>query len=214
MASDDDVKTVLRRYAERAIAVLHQAGHKLPPRSRRDWGWQATGDGSFVFRSFEESGPLLPYDRSGLHSLPEFGGCLDVLRAHPVIGPRLDVLVGSALGALRMDADGIPDRVLISMLSHSDDLAFDEATFGRAADSLISWLTRSEESYSVIAPLSGLVATSTPIALEPGIEIDEMTDDEVANCLAAGLMTGSGAAVWATPELDLVLPFGSETASR
>ena len=145
--------------------------------------------------------PLIPWDLDGLHSIPAFTNCMEALRAHPVIGPRLDTLVGSALGSSRLESDRIPDMVLYSMLPDADALAFEVERFDRAADELIAWLTRRQETYTVIAPLSGLITEANPIVLQAGIEIDEMTDAEVVDALTFGLagdhpaMTGAGQAL-------------------
>jgi hypothetical protein len=190
--ADRDLKTALRRYAERAIETLREAGWSLPPKHSRDWGWRAAEDGFFVYRPMESASELLPYDLRSLHEGPEFAACLDALRAHPVIRERLDTLVGSLFSASRLEAERIPDRVLYRMLRASVELRFSDSDFDAAADELIAWLSRDKAVYTTVAPLSGVTADATPIGLEEGIEIDVMSDEEVINCLTTGIFTGFG----------------------
>lgn len=191
-ATDADVQAACRAYAECAVAYLLDAGHELPPMHARGWGWQPYQEGSFVFRPMEYAERLLPRDAGGAHASAEFAACVDALRDHPVIGERLDGLVGSAFGASRLEAEAIPDRVLYRALADAETLAFDESRVEEAASVVLRWLTRMEERQTVLAPLSGLVADSVPIALESGLEIDAMTDDEAIDCLTVGLIRGAG----------------------
>ena len=161
------LKAAIRAYSVRAVEALSAGGWALPPLDLREWGWQPTGDGAFVFRGIEGAATLLlPLDMEPLHSLPEHAACVGALRGHAVIGPRLDSLVGSPAGLMRLDAADIPDRVLRAILREVEDVVFDEATFNRAAVDLIAWLTRSRASRTVIAPLAGVNAEGMSIATE------------------------------------------------
>jgi hypothetical protein len=191
-AHDADLKRAFREYAVRAIETLQADGWELPPEYTRDSGWQPLGGTSFVYRPYELVEPLVPQNRKSLHSLPEYAACLEALRSHPVVGERLDTLVGSRLSAARLEAEHLPDRVLYAILRDAPDLAFSESSFDRVADELITWLTRKTSIHTTVAPLSGLVVDATPICLEPGIEIDEMTDAEVIDCLTTGILGGVG----------------------
>jgi hypothetical protein len=191
--SDAELTAALRAYALRSLETLRVSEWTLPPIHLRDWGWQPREQSFFVYQSSENTPiPLLPPDAGLLHGLPEFAACLEALRAHPVIGERLDTLVGSAISAARLEAEHIPDNVLYAMLRDQTDLEFHEPSFDRAADELIAWLTRSESVHTTVAPLSGVIAESTPIVLEPGIEIDVMSDAEVIDCLTTGILGGVG----------------------
>jgi len=187
------VEDALRSYAIAAIDTLRQGGHVLPPLWSRESGWTPRGDGVFIFRSPENSESLLPWDRASLRELPEYRACLATLRADQRIAPRLDTLVGSSLSASRLEAEDVPELTLSSMLSATDELVFDEELFIAAAWALIAWLTRDSETYRVLAPLSGVVAEALPIALESGVEIVEMSDDEAIDCLTTGIISGPGA---------------------
>src|SRR5688572_31645118 len=99
----------------------------------RGWGWRPLEGGMFVFCSLEQAEPLLPRDIAGAHEFAEFGACVDALRAHPVIGCRLDGLVGSAFGASRLEAEDIPDWVLYDLLADAESVTFDESRFEQKA---------------------------------------------------------------------------------
>ncbi len=155
-ASDADLKDALRVYVRAACAALKASGWSLPPVDERGDGWVHLGDDSFVLRSLHRSERLLPTVYGPQHAGPEHFACVEVLKAHPVIGPRLNHLVGSELGASLLDSEGIPDRCLAATLRAGMDVAFDEPAFERAADALIDWLTRSVALHTTVAPLPSI----------------------------------------------------------
>jgi hypothetical protein len=78
--------------------------------------------------------------------------------------------------ASRFDAD-IAGRCV---LPSPDEAADVNAAFARRYERLDRFLAAREFVYLVVWPLPGLTSTRFPIELEPGIELDAMSDDELA----------------------------------
>lgn len=212
--SDSDLKRALRAYALAAFDALGGAGWSLPPTQDRGGGWQHAGDGDFFLRPMDATARLLPFGRGPQPALPEYRACIEALKAHSVIGPRLNTLVGSVMGAARLEMDEIPDRLLIAMLRDAPDLTFDGTDFDRSADTLIAWLTRSVALHTTIAPLPGITVDRPPVALGPGVEIDEMSDAEVIDCLTVGILGGGGMMGYAVVQPRVALRIQDELPLR
>lgn len=131
--------------------------------------------------------------------MTEHEDVIAALRAHPVIGPRLD----SAVAGWSLDPGNVLGLLVSAMLSEADDLSDD--CFERVFPPFYAWLTREAEDVVVIAPLSGLDADDMPIALGPGVEIDRMSDAEVIACLTTRVISGfgSGTQTYVDPRLAI-----------
>jgi hypothetical protein len=92
----------------------------------------------------------------------------------------------------RQEPQQLADRILWELARHAEALTFDADTFDESFERLIADLERTEYELPIVAPLPGVKCAHCPIELEPGLEIDLLSDDEVAWCLRAGLIDTFG----------------------
>jgi hypothetical protein len=192
--NEADLRLAWLAYVNRVVGALEAAGHSIPPVEARGGGWRPAGGDMFRFGLLPAEPTLKVMDVLAAHrDSAEFRAVVEALRGHPVIRGRLDTLVGTAFTASRLEAEGVPDRVLWELDAGS--ASFTVEALDDAVQRVYRWLTRDRESYVVIASLPGVVLDEGgPIELEPGVEIDRMSDEEVNACLMFGLMPtlGSG----------------------
>jgi hypothetical protein len=188
-----DLRLALLGYVTVVAQALADAGVEIPSQEARTAGWSALGGDLFVY-SLGTSDAVLRF-MEVLHAqqeTDEHRACIDALRRHPVIGRRLDTLVGTTFSAMRLEADRVPDRVVWALPSGPARTSVDE--FDAAFDRVYSWLTRDVETFLIVAPLPEVELTDGPIALSAELEIDRLTDEEVRAGLYQRVvpMMGSG----------------------
>src|SRR3990172_691557 len=189
--ASSDLYRVMREYVEAAMRLLAEVCPEGPPRVLRGLDeWKRDADNRFRLRDREDPfwvDCMLRY-QDQLHSLDEYHRLVATLRAIPHIAQQLDRLVGTALGARRVEIDHVTDYLLWGLPRITGGLRFDEAQFTQLFHSFEADLQRTSFSFVVLAPLLGLKVESAPIRLDLDIEIDEMTDDEIVRCLRLGLL--------------------------
>jgi hypothetical protein len=144
------------------------------------------------FRVYDKS---IPYwvdcilsNRDALHNLDEYQRVLVVLRDTPDIAAQMDQLVGTVIGMSGLEAHHITDRLIWLLAESTGGLHFNEQVFNEQFRQLITDLRRSEFSFIILVPLFGMTAESLPITLEPNVEIDRITDEEIVRCLTVGML--------------------------
>ncbi len=176
MANFDNLERALREWAHEAVGRLSSGlGPEVSTSLRR---WQRDSDG--IFRERER--PVRVWRHSeleALHELPSWRAVEQALQDDVRLRAQLDQLAGTAQGSHRFDSDTagwfvlpLPDEV--------EDL---EGAFERRYGNLDGFLAASEIEYSVVWPLPGLTSSTFPIALEQDVELDIMSDQELAAVL-------------------------------
>lgn len=190
-SESSELYEAMRSYTAVALQLVSKQCPEGPPdlmRSPDNW----KRDSDRRFRVYDES---IPYwvgcilsSRDALHNLDEYQRLLAVFRDTPDIAAQMDQLVGTAFGTTTLEAHHITDRLIWSLAESTRGLHFDEQVFDEQFRQLITDLRRSEFSFILLVPLFGVTAESLPIALEPNVEIDRMTDDEIVRCLTVGML--------------------------
>lgn len=154
--------------------------------------WVPHSDDAFILRDRE-----IPYwhhavrSVGSMHSLDEYRNFVEALRADPIAGPHVEVIVTSERGGGRtITAAGIADRVVWMTAEKCNGFFFDEAQFDQMFAEFETDLRRNEIDYFIIGPLSGFKTESLPIALDDNWEIDTLSDDEIVRCLRLGISPG------------------------
>src|SRR5262249_28836863 len=127
--------------------------------------------------------------RNDLTNLPEFTRLVEALREDSEIGPQLDTLVGTAISSMRLETEQIANHFVFALAERCGGLQYDDDLFTGVFQTVISDLCRTEFDYLLIAPMWGLKIESLPIHLKSRspVEIDQMTDEEIARCLNMNL---------------------------
>lgn len=105
-----------------------------------------------------------------------------------------------------MELDEIADYLIFAIPHELGALDFDEKVFDRTLGEFECDLRRSRFVYTLWVPLLGLQLEQTPIQLDVGLVIDEMTDKEVVGCLEVGLLPnelGTARMRFSKPEIAL-----------
>ena len=183
---DAELREAVREYTVAALGSLLDDGFVLEAES--EGGWRARGQ-MFAFCEYRGTPQSLHEAIAAQHARPEYRAAVQAFRAHPIIGPRIGKVVGTAFSRTIVQEEGLPDRLVYRFLRRG---SFDATEFDAGFEELVESLAFETAPWVVIAPLSGMAANATPIELEPGVEIVEMTDNEVIACLSTGLITGFG----------------------
>jgi hypothetical protein len=194
---DADLRLAALAYVTLVMRDLQAHGVSVPRIELRGGGWRAEGRGDLFRYSLMPDEPALQFiDALGRHSQSdEHLAFVDSLRRHAVIKDRIDTQIGTAFSSSQVDAETIPEQLMWGMPPGADRLT--TGSFDAAFNELCRFLIRDHEEYLVIAPLVN-VELEDRIGLREGLELDHMTDDEVAACLATHVLTpfGSPGSAW------------------
>jgi hypothetical protein len=97
---------------------------------------------------------------------------------------QLNALVGTPLGCTRFDTE----RAGHLVLPRPDEIEDFDAAFAWRYQQLDTFLSATEFERSVVWPLPGLQSDRFPMVLEQAVELDLMSDDELAAALDGGLI--------------------------
>jgi hypothetical protein len=176
VANFHELERALREWVHEAAAQLSSGpGPEVSTDLR---GWQRDSDG--IFRDRER--PVRVWRHSELetlHELPSWHAVEQALQDDDRLRAQLDQLVGTAQGGRRFDAK-TAGRLVLPLPDEVGDL---EGAFERHYASLDGFLAAQELKYVVVWPLPGLTSSTFPIALEQGLELDVMSDVELAAAL-------------------------------
>jgi len=107
---------------------------------------------------------------------------MEVAQTDPIVGPQVDALVGAEnLGAFRLDGERIVGSLAAAMVRDDGQIEFSEELFDGKWEQIARDLYANDLTRVTVAPLPHLVAPY-PIKLADGIELDRLTDEEVAFC--------------------------------
>lgn len=186
-----EIHVAARAYLEASLLVLAENSRPDdPPLALRLQEWRHLGDGLFMSQNTLLSAWQAHLGR--LHELPEFKRLAEVLRTDPAIGSRLETLVGPAgLGRGNVTTSSVIDRMLDGYLAVCGRaaLTLDDGCVARVLREFEVELRVAEIELPLVAPVLGLNAEASEAQLGEGIELSLMSDDEVARCLAVGLIT-------------------------
>ena len=186
------LKPLLQAYVQRSIAdlaTLCPEGESIRLRGIRDWQRRDDQPGVFELRDREEPYwvPCMYLGSESRHAGPEYEVLADAIRADPLLGQQIDVLVGSDNGAQRQDLDHVADSLIWAVARRQSRIAFDQKTFDEEFDRFVQQQERDTVDSWLVAPLLGFHSETLPIGLGD-LVIDHLTDDEIARCLLAGVI--------------------------
>lgn len=190
-----------KAYVRAAIELAHERSpEKSAPISGGPSNW--VRESETVFRMRETEIPYwflcLARCRNEMMALSEYGPLVAALRSDAAIAPLLETLVGSPWSAMRIEADSIIQHLVWQTTEASGELGFDASAFEEVFRRLVADLHRPELDYVFVTPLFGLMAESLPMRLmPPSVEIDRLTDSEIARCLRIGVLPSPISAIGA-----------------
>lgn len=113
---------------------------------------------------------------------------IDAIGRDEDYSPALDAMVGDEGDSTRFDADTVIDAAMGGIARSDGSISLRRAEISRRLSRLRQQIRQTETESIAIIPLPGLKCYRLPLALEPGIEIDSLTDDEVSACVSAGVL--------------------------
>ncbi len=196
----------LKAYARRCVDTLALVDPPvIPELSGR---WVRVSAEAFEFQQTAE--PLWEISflqhRDELWNFPEHAIAITALRDDEDISSHLDVLVGTPMSATRTDAEEFPDQLVQRMARRLGRMAYDDAMFDALFAEFEAEIARKASPHVLMVPLMGFEAADTPIVLGRRLEIDRLTDDEIARCLGAGYLRSFFRT--ATTQFDLKEAYG------
>src|SRR5204862_350365 len=111
------------------------------------------------------------------------------LTTDPIIRPRLDhVVLSSGAGGHTWQGPSLVQWIVDHAITQAGGLDLAASIRDSLTTEWAEALRRPSDPLTVVVALSEFAAPSLPILLEPGLEIDELNEQEIA----AGLMSGAG----------------------
>ncbi len=209
MTRSQPVYEATKAYVIAALRYLEEH-HGPGPTSVLEWEhWVRTEPRQFVRQHFLEErwSPIYGRIDEEIHSLLEYGECLAAMRGDGVIGRHLETLVGTVVGAHRVELHAIPDGILSRLATEVRGWDFDEARFDALYGEYESALFAESFTYNLVVPLPGLTSDGLPIDLGEQAVVDTMTEEEALACVRSGLFQPMGGD-WP------IISVASETALR
>jgi hypothetical protein len=123
--------------------------------------------------------------------IAEYRELVEALADDPIIGPRLggDTVGGAGMGGGACQPDMLTEALVVKLIEESGGLDASPEVIEQAVDAWLAHLRRERETMIVLAPLADLVVVGSPIQVKDGVEIDELTSDEIAAALMFGAET-------------------------
>jgi hypothetical protein len=123
--------------------------------------------------------------------LAEYRELVEALAADPIIGPRLggDTVGGAGMGGGACQPEMITEALVVELIEESGRLGPPPEVVERRVDAWLAHLRRERETMIVLAPVADLVVVGSPIQVKDGVEIDELTSNEIAAALMFGAET-------------------------
>jgi Apea-like HEPN len=199
MANFEKLEEAMRAWVREAIARLSSGSEPdVSPGLRR---WQRDSDG--IFRVRERPTRVWRHTEvQALQELPSWHAVEEALQEDDRLRAHLNQLVGTVQGGVRFDAETAGHLVL----PLPDEVGDLEGAFARRYGELDRFLAAEEIESVVVWPLPGLTSSEFPIALEQDLELDLMSDDELAAVLNTDVLR------LARPGLPLLFPEQSQQA--
>jgi len=176
----------VRDAVSRLSQALNDAALQSAPAFKDEIQFERGEDGHFRERKKRiwTLWPTLSPER--LSSFPDYEQCVDCLRSDKVIGPHLDVLVGTRRGDRRLQAEDILTSLIYAMHDDEGSLTFTREKFHSEWQELSGFFGADRIAYKSVAPLPHLIVPAFPVRLNDEIVLDRLTDDEVTRCYQVG----------------------------
>lgn len=189
-----ELKRAMQEYVAAALAYLEPRFTEASLRryAMFDWvrsdgeGYQRRPSNRFAYDMFIRS------YRDELHTLPEYSRLDHAVRADGEVDAQLDTLLGTLLGRGRYERVTFTDGLINELLSRSGTFKFDITFFSESFDTLESDLRANHLQQVRVSPLLGLRSHEFSLDLGNGASIGEMSEQEIAYCLDAGLLPRQG----------------------
>jgi len=165
--------------------VVGQVPHVGVGIYRRE-GWHRDDDG--VIRRGERPVQFAAPSQRG-EGDPGYQRASEAIRADTDFGPLIGGMIGSRGALLRFDEWTVLSHAMATLLTAEGGIAFDELRVRDSVSDLRTFVTASHRDYVAVVPLSeGTSGTGFPIAIAEGIEVDDLSDEEIAVCADAGIL--------------------------
>src|SRR5439155_17879679 len=131
---------------------------------------------------------ILDSAERGETTIAGFADAIQVLKDDHRVAPQMDRLFGTATRATHVDAGGVLRSVIFALVADDGTVSYSDDAFNTRWDEISRALLASDLTRNTVAPIPGLASDSFPIVLDENLVLDELTDDEVDNCVSVGLL--------------------------
>jgi hypothetical protein len=180
-AAFPNLRQAMLAWARDAVAAL-SAGPE-PDEWRDLRRWQRDEDG--IFRNTERTAPL--WNRSAVAEamqLRSWRAVKEAFQTNDRLRVQVDTLVGTSRSRGRFEVE-TAGKLVLPRPNEVNDL---EDAFGRRYTKLETYLAAREFELAEVWPIPGLTSSQFPIMLEPDLELDWMSDEELAAALNTDLI--------------------------
>ena len=180
------VREAAKEYVQAAAILLAEACHDLGPQPWMGGSqWVRETEDRFVARERTQSRIVhcIWFKQKELGDLAQWSNFVAAVRATTDIAYQLDQLIGTPTSKRRVSADEIHNHLLLAFAHHSDDVGDWVRLFDAVYGQFETDLQLREFDYVMVSPLLGLRLEAWPVSLEGGLEMDRLTDPEIADLL-------------------------------
>lgn len=121
----------------------------------------------------------------------EFSDFINIVGTDEVISPQLDTLVGTCLGAHRLEAKNIALWPVCEFLTDQEIIEFNIPIFNSVYSKIESALYADEIEYENITPLCGFTTEDSEISLTENISIVKLSEKEILEFFRLGIKLGT-----------------------
>ncbi len=155
--------------------------------------WKKQNDDSYVKHRSEHPlwSTVLHKANDEIFATQEYKNFLNVIRTDDIISTQLDTLVGTCVGAQRIEAANIAFRPVYEFLTGKEILDFNLSKFNTTYLQIENFLYTKEIEFEKITPLCGFSMEDLKILLCYNISIVKLTEEEILEFFRLGIKLGT-----------------------
>ena len=117
-----------------------------------------------------------------------FASAAQAIRNDSAFGPLVGGMLGSQSALTRFDENTVIGQAASALLDDHGQITRDDELVAAKIAELRSYVKASDRLCTAIIPLPGLSSSDFPMELEEGLEIDQLTDEEIEACADCGVL--------------------------
>jgi hypothetical protein len=182
----DELIDNLFLYLDELVTAFMQSGQPVIFEDSKRW---TIGDDGIAREEVSITYFLGAFPHSFKDSSATYQRVLETIRSDPDFGDVVGSLVSNVRGFSRFDEDTVVNGAVrsLSVSRHSVERPSREAIAG-VIDELRRYIISDRRFATVIIPFSGLKCSILPFVLEDGLEIVQLTGDEIDCCVQSNLL--------------------------
>ena len=188
MSISSSTTLIVHDFVREIVICLTDSAKKVTSELEDEIQWKRGSDGHFRGKKNHVPSLGLEFNDEWLSSRTGYQQCVECIKSDAVVGPHLDVLVGTWTSASRVTANTILRWLTYSMFDEQGRLTFVGERFHAEWHQLVTFFGANQVISKMVSPLPGLVVPAFPLRLNDELVLDRFTDKEVTRFNQVGLI--------------------------